>query len=65
LTAGDDVEDEDEDIGDAEAVGDCDPKTAPADGRRRDNSSRSLFNLEEKSSCRFSADSANGIGPCN
>jgi len=25
LTAGDDVEDEDEDIGDAEAIGDCDP----------------------------------------
>ena len=25
LTAGDDVEDEDEDIGDAEAIDDCDP----------------------------------------
>ena len=25
LTAGDDVEDEDEDVGDAEAIDDCDP----------------------------------------
>jgi hypothetical protein len=52
LRAGDDVEDEDEDIGDAEAINDCDPQTAPADGCRRG----SLFNLEEKSSCKFSAD---------
>ena len=43
LTAGDDVEDEDEDIGDAEAIDDCDPWTARADGGRRDNSSRSLY----------------------
>ncbi len=40
LAAGDDVENEDEDIGDAEAIDDCDPWTAPADGCRRDNSSR-------------------------
>jgi hypothetical protein len=43
LTAGDDVEDEDEDMGDAEAIDDCDPWTARADGGRRDNSSRSLY----------------------
>jgi hypothetical protein len=30
LTAGDDVEDADEDIGDAEAIDDCDPQTARA-----------------------------------
>jgi hypothetical protein len=34
LTAGEVVEDEDEDIGDAEACDDCDPYTAPADGGR-------------------------------
>jgi hypothetical protein len=39
LTAGDDVEDEGEDIADAEAIDDCDPQTAPA-GCRRDNSSK-------------------------
>ena len=32
LTAGDDVEDEDEDNGDAEAIDDCDPWTGAADG---------------------------------
>jgi hypothetical protein len=30
LTAGDNLEDEDEDIGDAEAIDDHDPQTAPA-----------------------------------
>jgi hypothetical protein len=43
LTAGDDVEDEDEDIGDAEAIDDCDQYTAPADGGRRDNSSKGPY----------------------
>ena len=43
LTAGDDVEDEDEDIGDAEAIDDCDPQAAPADGGRRDNSSKGPY----------------------
>ena len=42
LTAGDDVEDEDEDIGDDEAIDDCEPWTAPA-GCRRDNSSKGLI----------------------
>jgi hypothetical protein len=41
-TAGD-VEDEDEDIGDAAAIDDSDPWMAPADGCRRDNSSRGLY----------------------
>ena len=65
LTAGDDVEDEDEDIGDAEAIDDRDPWTAPADGCRRQFVEGSLFNLEEKSSCRFSADAGSGIALCN
>jgi hypothetical protein len=65
LTAGDDVEDEDEDIGDAEAIDDRDPWTAPADGCRRQFVKGSLFNLEEKSSCRFSADAGSGIVLCN
>jgi hypothetical protein len=43
LTAGDDVEDADEDIGDAEAINDCDLQTAPADGGRRDNSSKGSY----------------------
>jgi hypothetical protein len=43
LTAGDDVEDEDEDIGDAEAIDGCGPQTAPPDGCRRDNSSKGAY----------------------
>jgi len=35
----DDVEDEDEDIGDAETVDDCDLWTGPFDGGRQDNPS--------------------------
>jgi hypothetical protein len=65
LTAGDDGEDEDEDIGDVEAIDDCDPWQAPAEGGRRDIVEGPLFNLEEKSSCRFSADAGRGIGLCN
>jgi hypothetical protein len=42
MTAGDDVEDEGEDIADAEAIGDCDPQTAPA-GCWRDNSSKDPY----------------------
>jgi hypothetical protein len=34
LTADDGVEDKDEDIGDAEAIDDCDPWTGPLDGLR-------------------------------
>jgi hypothetical protein len=63
---GDDVEDADEDIGDAEAIDDCDPLTGA--GRRRPARQfveGSLFNLEEKFSCRFSADAGGGIAPCN
>jgi hypothetical protein len=43
LSAGDGVEDADEDIGDAKAVDDCDPWTTPADGGRRENSSKDLI----------------------
>ncbi len=48
LTAGDEVGDEDEDIGDAEAIDDCDPSTAPADGCRRDNSSKGPHSTQRK-----------------
>jgi hypothetical protein len=61
----DDVEDEDEDIGDAETVDDCELWTGPFDGGRQDNPSGALFNLEEKSSCRFSADAGGGFARCN
>jgi hypothetical protein len=50
LTAGDDVEDEDEDIGDAEAIDDCDPQTAPFYGGRRDNSSKGPYSTWRKNS---------------
>jgi hypothetical protein len=64
LAAGDDVEDEDEDIGDAEAIDDRDRRR-----RRRLPAKQfvegSLFNLEEKSSCRFSADAGSGIALSN
>jgi len=43
LTAGDDVEDKDEDIGDGEASDGCDPWTMPADGCRRANSSKGPY----------------------
>ena len=43
LMAGDDAGDEDDDIGDAEAIDDCDPWTAPADGCWRDNSPKELI----------------------
>src|SRR5262249_40266593 len=57
VTAGDDIEDEDEDVGDAEAI----DRSRPVDGAARRLPARqfvegSLFNLEEKSYCRFSAD---------
>jgi hypothetical protein len=48
LTAGDDVEDEDED----DDIRDCDPWTAAGET----SVEVALFNLEEKFSCRFSAD---------
>jgi hypothetical protein len=65
LIANDDVEDDDEDVGDAESLDGCDPWTAPADGGRRQFVKEPLFNLEEKFSCRFSADAGSGIAPCN
>jgi hypothetical protein len=43
LTAGDGVEDADEDIGDGEAIDGCDPLTGPADGGRPDNSSKGPY----------------------
>jgi len=48
LTAGDDSEDDDEDIDDVEAIDDCDPWTAPADGGRRDNSSKGPYSTWRK-----------------
>jgi hypothetical protein len=48
VTAGDDIEDEDEDIGDAEAIDDCDPWTALFDGGRRDNSSKGPYSTLRK-----------------
>jgi hypothetical protein len=64
--AGDDVEDEDE--GHRRCRGER--RLRPVDGARLRRPTRrfvegSLFNLEETSSCRFSADAGGGIGPCN
>jgi hypothetical protein len=52
---------EDEHIGDAEAIDGCD-RRRPADCCRVGGP---LFNLEEKSSCRFSADAGSRIAPSN
>jgi hypothetical protein len=63
-TAGDDVEDEDEAIGDAEAIDDCNLYAPPAVPARQFLEG-SLFNLEENFSCRFSAGAGSGIALCN
>jgi hypothetical protein len=58
LTAGDDVEDDDERrIVSPAAVGRRQLRVAIVEGP--------LFNLEEKFSCRFSADAGRGNAPCN
>jgi hypothetical protein len=44
----DDVEDEDEDIGDAKAIDDCDPQTAPADDGWRDNATKGPYSTWRK-----------------